>query len=222
MAANRFELLATWYLRFNGYFTTPDFTVHPDFKKQGGGTDADILAVRFPYSAEYQRRFNFDRDDRLENGGRVDFVIAEVKTGRCEVNQKTWGNPARCNVEYALRWMGFEREDARIREIAETIYSQGQWNSEDKSVRFLLFGGELNEPLTHALPGALQLEHSSIIRFLKVRFELGCVQITRENWDREIQDFAELSRNSSIEQLYAWAKDDPLKQMHSEDPTSPL
>jgi len=50
MAANRFELLATWYLRFNGYFTIQDFTVHPDFRKQGGGTDTDILAVRFPHS----------------------------------------------------------------------------------------------------------------------------------------------------------------------------
>src|SRR5438128_2340588 len=57
MPANRFEALATWYLRFNGYFTTPDFTVHPDFRNQPGGTDADVLAVRFPHSKEYQRRF---------------------------------------------------------------------------------------------------------------------------------------------------------------------
>ena len=61
MAANRFELLATWYLRFNGFFTTPDFTIHPNFKKQGGGTDADVLAVRFRHSGEFQRRFQFEQ-----------------------------------------------------------------------------------------------------------------------------------------------------------------
>ena len=95
MAANRFELLAMWYLRFNGYFTTQDFTVHPNFRTQAGGTDADILAVRFPHSEEYQRRFNFGRDQDLIRPDRTDFMICEVKSGRCDINQKTWLDPAR-------------------------------------------------------------------------------------------------------------------------------
>src|SRR5690348_6888261 len=65
MAANRYELLASWYLRFNGYFTTPNFIVHKDYRKRPGGTDADILAVRFPCSTEFQLRFKFECDPRL-------------------------------------------------------------------------------------------------------------------------------------------------------------
>ncbi len=92
MAANRFELLATWYLRFNGYFTIQDFTVHPDFRNQPGGTDADILAVRFPYSEEFQRRYSFDRDQELIRPKRTDILICEVKAGRCDITQMKMGS----------------------------------------------------------------------------------------------------------------------------------
>jgi hypothetical protein len=64
--ANNVELLCTWYLRLNGYFTTPNFSVHPDYKG-GGETDADVLAIRYPNSQEYQRRFTFKRDEVLIN-----------------------------------------------------------------------------------------------------------------------------------------------------------
>src|SRR5882762_6253059 len=90
MPANRFELLATWYLRFNGYFTTANFSVHPDFRNRPGGTDADIIAVRFPHSREYQRRFNFDRDTSLIRPARLDFLICEGKSGPCDINQNSW------------------------------------------------------------------------------------------------------------------------------------
>ena len=50
MVANRFDFSGAWYLGVNGYFTKPDFTIHPNLRKHAGGTDFDMLAVRFAYS----------------------------------------------------------------------------------------------------------------------------------------------------------------------------
>jgi hypothetical protein len=208
MAANRFELLATWYLRFNGYFTTPDFTVHPDFRRQAGGTDADVLAVRFPHSEEYQRRFNFVRDPDLVRPDRTDFLICEVKAGRCDINQKTWRDPARENVEYVIRWMGFESDAARIKALAKEVYEQGECNLPEKHmcVRFVCFGSEGNAELKAQFPRVHEVYHPRVIGFLRDRFSTGCNQITRENWDADIIEFAELVKMQSDAEMLEWAR----------------
>jgi hypothetical protein len=207
MAANRFELLATWYLRFNGYFTTANFTVHPDFRKQPGGTDADVLAVRFPHSEEFQRRFVFERDPQLLRQDRIDFLICEVKTGRCAFND-TWRNPDRQCVEYAMRWMGFEGDTDRVKQAAAEVYKSGCSFLPDKAVgiRLLTFGAERNPELELALPFAQQILHGQVVSYLKTRFSTGCEKITRENWDRDIIQFADLCRTESDERLCEWAK----------------
>ena len=208
MAANRFELLATWYLRFNGYFTIQDFTVHPDFQKQPGGTDADILAVRFPHSEEFQHRFNFNRDQALIRSNRTDFLICEVKAGRCDINQKTWRNPKRKNVEYAMSWMGFESDNDRIRELAAQLYGKGECDlpKENKCVRFICFGTQENPDLKEQIPDAQQILHSHVFDFLRNRFRVGCLNITRENWDKDIIDFALICKSLSNDDLFQWTK----------------
>lgn len=208
MAANRFELLATQYLRFNGYFTIQDFTVHPDFRKQPGGTDADILAVRFPYSEEFQLRYNFERDTDLILPDRMDFLICEVKTGCCDINQKTWRNTDRKNVEYAIRWMGFESDNDKINEWAAQIYGKGECDlpEEHKCIRFISFGKLENRELMEKLPSVQQIYHSRVFDFLRKRFCLECLNITRENWDKDIIDFAAISKNLSNDELFEWAK----------------
>ncbi len=65
MAANNVETIFTWYFRLNGYYTTPNFTVHKDFKKRPGGGEADLMAVRFPHSKEEPRNYPFFATRRL-------------------------------------------------------------------------------------------------------------------------------------------------------------
>ena len=208
MPANRFELLATWYLRFNGYFTISDFTVHPDFRKKPGGTDADILAARFPYSEEYQLRFNFSRDSDLVRSDRVDFLICEVKSGKCDINQKTWRDKERENVEYAIRWMGFESDKQRIKAITAEIYESGAWDvpNERICVRFVCFGSEPNPGLKSEMPHIQEILHPRVINYLRERFCTGCHQITRENWDKDIINFAELCKCRTDDELIEWAR----------------
>lgn len=45
------EKVAYWYFRLNGFLQIENFVVHPS-SRGGQRTDADLLAVRFPYRAE--------------------------------------------------------------------------------------------------------------------------------------------------------------------------
>ena len=45
------EKVAYWYFRLNGFLQIENFVVHPE-RRGGQRTDADLLAVRFPYRAE--------------------------------------------------------------------------------------------------------------------------------------------------------------------------
>ena len=207
MPANRFELLTTWYLRFNGYFTTTDFTIHPDYRKRPGGTDADVLAVRFPFSVEHQRSFDFPRDKSLILLHCTDFVICEVKSGICCIND-TWLNQERKNVQYAIRWMGFEEENTQIDKMAKSVYETGEWKDQEKrlSVRFICTGDRVNDELFKKFPKVNQLLHIKTIEYLRKRFRTGCHQINRENWDMDIIWFAKNCPYLSNDQLIGWVK----------------
>src|SRR2546425_1093401 len=116
---------------------------------------------------EYQRRFNFDRDTSLIRPDRIDFLICEVKSGLCYINQNSWRNPERKNVEYTVRWMGFEGEESRIQEIADEIYRSGARDllEEKICVRFICFGRESNPELSSALPEVQQILHEHVIGY---------------------------------------------------------
>lgn len=200
---NRTECIANWYLRFNGYFTTADFTVHPDGKI--GGTDADILAVRFPHSAERQKSFIFVRDRSLILDAMPDFIICEVKTGSCSLNS-TWTSPEKKHVQYAIRWMGFTDSEDRIEEAARCLYTSGAYCTNELSVRFLCIGDRTSPEIDQRWPKAIQKDHLSIVRFLQERFKTGCHQIHRDNWDPMIREFATACRKISADDLVKWMK----------------
>ena len=117
MAANKVEIIFNWYFRFNGYFTTPNFTVHKDFRNRPGGGEADLLAVRFPHSIEKPRNYQFLHDDKLVVKEKIDFVIVEIKSGLCCIND-SWLNPEYRNVQYAIKWMGFLFDDENNRDCS--------------------------------------------------------------------------------------------------------
>jgi hypothetical protein len=205
MAADRTESLASWYLRFNGYFVIPGFTVHPDYKKRPGGTDADVLAVRFKHSREYQVRFNFERDPSLVLDIGMDFVIAEVKRSKCSLND-TWTKAERENVEYALRWMG-RWEDQAIRTIASRMYRNGHWQNRRRgeSVRFLCFGSESNQEFADKWPDIPQFTLHHATSYLRDRMRKGCLQTNRTMWDPFAQEVGKrFDAGETVEQVLAW------------------
>lgn len=202
------EKLANWYLRFNGYLTTPNFTVHPD-TKQSPEAEADILAVRFPFSEEKPGPFCFERSEVLalpEDSTRIDFLIVEVKSSKCGLNNP-WKDPDRHNVEYALRWMGFSAETAAIQTVAESIYATGEANTAKHWVRFVCFGEERNEELQNQYPGLVQIELLHAVEFLARRLDTGCAALHRENWDAYVIGFVKrIHRGASMNELVDWTR----------------
>jgi hypothetical protein len=206
MAANNVELIFTWYFRFNGYFTVPNFTVHKNYKKRPGGGEADLLGVRFPLSHEEPRNYPFFQDENLIFKDKTDFVIVEMKSGKCSINP-AWENLGYRNVQYALKWMGCLSYDTEIENAADSIYKTSQWLSEDKKkiIRIITCGKEINPDLAEQKPQLIQVELMRAVGFLHQRFNTGCNQINRANWDKFIQKFAYLCQaEHDVEALTNW------------------
>jgi hypothetical protein len=84
------ENVAYWYFRLSGCLQIENFVVHSS-GRGGQRTDADLLAVRFPYRAE----FLFDQTGPMADDvaalslsrDMIDAAIAEVKTNQpCTLN----------------------------------------------------------------------------------------------------------------------------------------
>jgi len=203
---NHTESLVAWYLRFNGYFTTPNFTTHPDFKKEAGSSDADVLAVRFQHSHEYQQRFRFERDPYLVREVPVDFVVAEVKSSTCALNEN-WTNPAQGNVEYALRWIGRWSDPAVIDRIAENVYKAGEWIDSEKGdvVRFVCFGETVNETVSVKYPVVSQILLRHVIEWVRSRMTKNCYQAHREQWEPFIVELGQRFQSDQTDkQILEW------------------
>ena len=206
MAANNVETIFNWYFRLNGFFTTPNFTVHKDYKKKPGGGEADLLGVRFSYSKEEPRNYPFYKDDSLIIKEKIDFIIVEIKSSKCNINP-SWLNKEYQNIEYAIKWMGFLTDEKEIVTAAIEIYNTSIWQPDDKDivVRMIACGNERNEELAEQLPKLQQIELQQVVHFLHKRFNTGCNQINRSNWDQYIGDFADLCQHEhDVEELRKW------------------
>ena len=211
MAANRVESLVKWYVRHNGYFTIPNFTVHPDTKK-GREAEADFIAVRFPFSEEQAGQYEFERHDDLIVEDAIDFLLVEVKSSECVLND-TWTDPKRHNIDYALLWIG-DLPKKQVGGIASKLYDKGTVDykhTEDgkkRSVRLVSIGryiGEESKNQKENMPNILQIELLEVVSFVKNRLMLGSAKPHRENWDSYIQDFALLAKlDVDIKILLQW------------------
>lgn len=203
MSVNDVERLVKWYLRFNGYFTVPNFTVHPDTKK-GRAAEADILAVRFPYSREKPGDYCFERDSDLVLQDVVDFLIVEVKSGPCDLNEP-WIEPDRRNMSYALRWMEFVPDSTDVRVLADSIYHCGTATYGEHVVRLASVGRETNDDLQKRFPHMVQVELLAAAHFLCERVTTGCARLNRQCWDAYVQEFARRAEaGQDAETLLVW------------------
>lgn len=178
----RAELLAAWYLRFNGFFTITDFVLHDGGARKRPGqqlTDADVLAVRLPYTRERIETakdvwfdVQWDRSAGLGDEGWAEYLIAEVSAHSCKINWR--GDDGLLDpffVEYSLRRFGqwSETEIPRLaNQLSRPPYEiriEGNGSARQR-VRVLAIGLKASEL------GCLQIEFHSVVRFLEELF--GC------------------------------------------------
>ena len=91
--------------------------------------------------------------------------------------------------------------------IAKKIYKTSMWRPENENivVRIIACGKDADAELAKQLPSLQQIELQQVIRFLHDRFNIGCNQINRSNWDHYIGIFADLcQKEHDIEKLKKW------------------
>lgn len=181
------EKVAYWYFRLNGFFQIENFVVHPS----GSGsqrTDADILAVRFPFRAErlIDNPAGIMSDDvaRLSlSTDQIDFVIAEIKTSQpCSLNGP-WTLADRQNVNRVLAAIGCVPAD-HIEHAAADVYEAGIHSVNGVRVRLIAVGASLNEELRAKYPNVTQLVWFEMLVFIWNRFRTYRRQKTQvDQWD---------------------------------------
>ncbi|MGJ0510659.1 MAG: hypothetical protein ACR652_26745 [Methylocystis sp.] len=198
------EKVAYWYFRLNGFLQIENFVVHPE-RRGGQRTDADLLAVRFPYRAE--RLFDNPQDIMADDEQRlalsnvlIDVVIAEVKTNQpCTLNGP-WTRSDQKNVHRVLAAIGCLPPDC-IERAAENIYRAGIHAGDGQlRVRLVAVGRNQSEELAAAYPEVKQLIWSEVLSFIWDRLHRYRSQKTQvDQWDlpgRAIKHLADASPNT--------------------------
>jgi len=170
----RAEAVASWYLRLNGFLAIENFIVHLDrYNKGTARTEADFIAVRFPYSREFiQGRGLMEDDPRLikSDGRKITkplFVLVEVKAGRCGMNGP-WTNRQEKNMQRVIRRMGFA-EPEKADEIAEALYNNAKWEGKNYIVQYICIGRYENPEIQKYHINLLQITFADIGKFLRKR-----------------------------------------------------
>lgn len=157
--------LALWYLRLNGFLTVTNFVLHPP-RRDSQLTEADIVAVRFPYRAELDDNSPIDDPEFTRVGDKPYFAIAEIARSECKLNQP-WTKQS--TVIQLLRNFG----PLPLEEIqtVSTAWSQdGVHSSRTFHCSFLCFGTKRSHDLEERYPKVPQKTWIELIDFFDKRF----------------------------------------------------
>lgn len=181
---DRAEDVASWFFRLNGFMSIPSFIVHLDssqarYSAEGepipARTEADLIAVRFPYSRERiagrEMKDYVPLVSRANTGGRAKplFVLVEVKASLCKMNGP-WTNASARNMQRVIRRLGFTPDEDRINEIADSLYSSARWEGNSTIVQYVCVGAQKDPDLYATHDGLLQIDWDEIGGFLFDRF----------------------------------------------------
>ncbi len=196
------EKVAYWYFRLNGFFQIENFVVHPE-SSGSQRTDADLLAVRFPFRAE--RLFDDSNDIMADDVQKlalsddlIEVVIVEVKTNQpCTLNGP-WTQQERQNVHRVLAAIGCLSPD-RIEPAAADIYRAGCHRSDmPLRIRLVAVGRDRTKALAADRPEVTQLRWAEILAFIWDRFHRYRQQKTQvDQWDQEGRKIKRLAEQSN-------------------------
>jgi hypothetical protein len=162
------ESLTYWYFRLNGFFTIPNFVVHPD-RGSRQRTDVDVLGIRFPHRNELRMKPMEDDTVFTHVGNKAFLAIAEVKTGLIAFNT-TWTDPRRENIQRFLAAAGVFVPD-NVDAVAHEIYERGCFSGDRFChVSLVGIGRRRNSEIQKAKPDIPQITWYDIGRFVFWRF----------------------------------------------------
>lgn len=183
------EKVAYWYFRLNGFVQIENFIVHPE-RRGGQRTDADLLAVRFPFRSE--RLFDDPNDIMVDDEqglalsrNLIDIVVVEVKANQPCCLNGPWTAEDRKNVHRVLAAIGCLPHE-QIDVAAADIYRSGIHRSNTLRIRLVAVGRDRSEELARGYPQVTQLLWTEMLSFVWDRFHCYRQQKTQvDQWDQE-------------------------------------
>jgi hypothetical protein len=170
---NGHEWLTLWYLRLNGYFTTPNFIAHG---RPGPLTEVDVLGVRFPHSAEF-------KDDPALGIPKdcIDIVFAEAKGKKIETLNGPWGSPEKGALDYVLKRVGVVPAE-HVQALAADLYAKRNAEIDGYRVRIVCFADTISEELLKQ--GVTFISWGQALDFVRKRFGVNAkLKQEHEAWD---------------------------------------
>lgn len=180
----RAEDVASWFFRLNGFLAIPGFVVHLDSASAYHGadgepriarTEADLMAVRFPFSREIvggSKMRDAQELTRLQSGHNERkplFVLVEVKASLCKMNGP-WTNRQAENMQRVLRRLGFTDDESIIHSAATDLYEHARWEGRSVLIQYVCIGGQKNDDLTTRYDQLIQIDWMQVGKFMYERF----------------------------------------------------
>jgi hypothetical protein len=202
------------YLRFNRYFTVPNFIAHninavsqaeDGDRIIGTFTESDTLAIRMPYSRELVGDCCIPSHKTLIDGqeDRVDFVIAESKSGTSRAGNgpapnKIWTKNSQEAVAYIVRYLGIFDDDAKVKDVADCLVEdyryedEGDNNREGVRIRLVVFAQKPNGEFMRR--GVTYITFSKMAKFFVRQLGISWVKfdIASRSAHRQWDEFSKL------------------------------
>ena len=209
------ERVAYWYLRLNGFFQIENFVIHPE-RSGSQRTDADILAVRFPFRAErlIDEPTRIMRDD-IEllslSSNLVDVVIAEVKTNQTCMLNGPWTDASKENIHRAIAAIGCFETRSEIDQAAQALYSGKAHSTSILQIRLIAIGKAENPALSEEYPEVTQLVWSEVLAFIWHRFhEYKRAKTQVDQWDDVGKRLKKLADDAENEEAFVRVAKDAM------------
>ncbi len=212
MSPKKHEILVSWYLRLNGYFTVNNFIVHAGDDPArisndhvAPHTEVDTLAIRMPYSAEVAGSLCIANHDPLvgNQNSRRDFVIAESKSGKSNRPNRVWHKAIIGPIEYIIRFSGLFEDEKLLTEAAKALASNYHYENNNVRIRYIIFAEKKNDH--YAKRGVSYITYCQIIKFLvEVRGKswltekIGVASI-HQQWDDFIKEIFCVANNRQLD-----------------------
>ena len=190
------DALAYWFLRLNGFLTTVNFIVHPEFQRDTN-TDVDILAVRFPYRRENLCRPMEDSSLLPLDPGRPLLFITEVKLGLCDLNGPWTREDAR-NLHKVISAIGIiPLPDAE--KAAVSLQATGTFDSDSVRASLACIGARHNPRVAERYPGVPQIRWRDALEFIYTRFSAYRTEKAwNGQWDRDGSNLFQFATASTL------------------------
>lgn len=185
------EDVAYWFFRLNGCLTIRNFIVHPD-RRGSQRTDADLLALRFPWRKEQEMVDHV----LFRDLAKPVLLLVEVKSsGPCRLNGP-WTDPSAANLPRIIEAIG-SYDNAETQLAAESLYKEGRYTASAIEAALVAVGEVKNQELAESAPGALQLDWGEILEFIHHRFRLFRAQKAHHpQWDTAGRRLYDISRQA--------------------------